>query len=64
MDIPGSRGEANFVWKCRLCQVRFFARLRLLFFFPSVVSLRHFDACNYTFAAVNPKMPISHRQLP
>ena len=20
-EIPGSRGEANFVWKCRLCQV-------------------------------------------
>lgn len=20
-DIPGSRGEANFVWKCRLCTV-------------------------------------------
>lgn len=21
-EIPGSRGEANFVWKCRLCTVR------------------------------------------
>ena len=21
-DIPGSRGEANFVWKCKLCGVR------------------------------------------
>lgn len=21
-EIPGSRGEANFVWKCKLCQVR------------------------------------------
>jgi hypothetical protein len=23
-EIPGSRGEANFVWKCRLCQVGLF----------------------------------------
>lgn len=27
-EIPGSRGEANFVWKCRLCTV---SKLYLLF---------------------------------
>ncbi|KAH8429630.1 CXXC motif containing zinc binding protein [Aspergillus melleus] len=27
-EIPGSRGEANFVWKCKLCQVGLKSKLR------------------------------------
>lgn len=28
-EIPGSRGEANFVWKCKLCQVSLFIPKRI-----------------------------------